>query len=84
MINLTVLAPNFYKIAIGNKIFWFSYETPIAFYINRPNWNNVYIAKNQWSNTTGKHINIVKREVEYYSEVDYNELQNIMSDYINI
>lgn len=38
--------------------FWFSYDTCIAFQVE----GKLTIMKNEWSNTTGKHLNAIDRD----------------------
>lgn len=53
--NLRKLASNFYELMIGDKLVWFSYETPIGFMdgVKR------ITRQNTWGPTTGKHLNRV-------------------------
>lgn len=63
---------NFNTINIKNVEFYFSYETLIC--IRRK--KTVLIAKNEWSRTTGKHINYLKEAYSnMYLEVDYSEVE---------
>lgn len=43
-------------VEIGGMRFWFSYETCIAFSSER---TGFVIRENDWSNTTGKHLNAI-------------------------
>lgn len=72
--RLKQLTPNFHQATSNYYDVFFSYETPIAV-ITRG--GTCYVAKNQWSRTTGKHINYIKREYNAY-EVEYEELQGII------
>lgn len=45
--------PNFTKVSLGHLDIWFSYETPIAY---REGWGPTVVRKNEWSNTTGRHL----------------------------
>jgi hypothetical protein len=51
--NLVKLASNFSELSIGDRMIWFSYETPIGFTdgVRR------VVRKNAWGPTTGKHLN---------------------------
>tara|TARA_B100001250_G_C19760242_1_gene772077 strand:+ start:110 stop:460 length:351 start_codon:yes stop_codon:yes gene_type:complete len=41
-----------------NRQFWFSYKTLIAFYApDKSGLWSTYVIQNQWSTTTGKHLN---------------------------
>jgi len=42
----------------NNKQYWFSYDTLIAFYApDKSGLWSTYVIQNQWSTTTGKHLN---------------------------
>ena len=45
--------PNNNCVTIGNKDVYFSYETIIAFRAD----GRLYVHANDWSNTTGRHLN---------------------------
>jgi len=45
--------PNFTEVTLGGKTVYFSYKTPIAFRGSK----GLIIRKNDWSVTTGKHLN---------------------------
>lgn len=76
--KLIKITNNFSKLIIDDTIIWFSYKTPIAFKVKH-SINDTFIAKNQWSRTSGKHINKVKEEVERYVEVDYKDLVSLIN-----
>ena len=62
MIRLTKEANNLYKLYIGNNpqsIIYFSYEVPIGFIPDANIPSVCYIARNQWSSTTGQHLNMI-------------------------
>ena len=48
--------PNFYKIWATEGVFWFSYKTCIAFHLFG---QEEHIRKNDWAQTTGKHLNYI-------------------------
>ena len=50
---------NFANVSIGCLEIWFSYKTPIAF--RAPGYGLV-IRENEWSTTTGKHLNAVSSD----------------------
>lgn len=79
--KLTKITNNFSKLIVDNATIWFSYETPIAFKV-KYSINDTFIAKNQWSRTSGKHINRVKEEVEWYTEVDYKDLVSLINNLV--
>ena len=43
-------------VSVNGVTVWFSYTTPIAFQVCG---NPLVIRKNEWSNTTGKHLNAI-------------------------
>lgn len=45
---------NFICIRTGPVTVWFSYKTPVAFQVNG---HGLVVRENDWSNTTGKHLN---------------------------
>jgi len=45
-------------ISLGELIIWFSYNTPVGFYHPSTGHENI-VRKNEWSNTTGKLLNII-------------------------
>lgn len=53
---LKQLGPNFVNVECDGVIVWFSYETPIAFSVN----GYLYARKNEWSVSTGKHLNTLE------------------------
>ena len=53
MISHKTISTNFYRVRIGSASFYFSYETLIAV----DDRNGLKIAVNEWSKTTGKHLN---------------------------
>lgn len=76
-------AKNLYKMETNKYTIWFSYETAIAFQAeDTGRISNAFVAKNIWSNTTGKHLGIVKRELINYVEVEHNVLLGIIEDCI--
>lgn len=58
MIQLRNIASNFHEVIMGEAVIYFSYETPIAF---RTADGNLWISENEWSVTTGKHLNSISR-----------------------
>jgi hypothetical protein len=41
---------------VGGNSFWFSYKTLVAF---RAEYGNLVVRQNDWSTTTGKHLNAI-------------------------
>jgi hypothetical protein len=50
-----LLAPNFYRVDVGSTVFWFSYDTCIAFAVQ----GNTVISENVWTTTTGSHLSLI-------------------------
>ena len=50
------IKPNFTKLSVGDLWLWFSYTTPIAY---RVLGEKRVVRVNDWSNTTGKHLNAI-------------------------
>lgn len=60
MIRLTKEAQNLHKLTTDKLEIWFSYEIPVAFGIIGGFCEyKMYITKNIWSSTTGKHLNMI-------------------------
>ena len=73
--KLTKIMNNFNALEWDDDItIYFSYETPVAICVK----GKSYVAKNQWSKTTGKHINWCKQNIgtryEEPEEVEHDEL----------
>lgn len=52
--------PNFTRADLGDITIWFSYETPIAF--RAPGLRGTVVRENDWSTTTGKHLNYINED----------------------
>ena len=81
MIRLIKIANNLHKLVINHKVginctIWFSYETPIAFMPDNDIPSVLYIAKNQWSNTTGKHLNLIDSDKN--KRIEHSKLIELM------
>lgn len=48
--------PNFSRVDVGSLTLWFSYRTVIAY---QDGWETTVVRENDWSNTTGRHLNYV-------------------------
>ena len=70
--------PNFYVLTAGNLTVWFSYKTPIAF---RDGWADVTIRENDWSVTTGKHLNYVDEDKR--RRIDGDEFEQRLEAVLN-
>ena len=59
---------NFTRLEFSGEVkIYFSYETPIAIVYG----DEVYITKNNWAQTTGKHINKVKQSHPEHEVVEH-------------
>lgn len=74
MIKHRTIQNNLYSVQINDLTIWFSYETAIAFQINA---DFIYVSKNEWSNTTGKHLNIIDNDKA--KRIDHKELLSQLS-----
>lgn len=71
--KLTQIMNNFHALEWSDDItVYLSYEVPIALDIK----GKSYVAKNQWSKTTGKHINWYKQNVR----ANYREPEEVEHD----
>ena len=82
--KLTQIMNNFHALELNDDItIYFSYSTPIALDVREMN----YVAKNQWSRTTGKHINWYKQSVRDKcrepEEVEHDELLFLLDLYVS-
>ena len=61
------------------RVVYFSYETPIAYF--EPGETPI-VAKNEWAQTTGKHINYVKRLIagQEFHEANHEFIVNCLND----
>lgn len=60
MLSIKEIKSNYVVIEDTHRIFYFSYNTLIAFKIE----GSLYIRENVWGSTTGKHLNNVSRVKE--------------------
>jgi len=58
MIQLIKQLNNLHLVILPSYDIWFSYETPIAVRVR----GETYISNNEWSSTTGKHLNYISRD----------------------
>lgn len=58
--------PNFHKVDVGNRTFYFSYETCVAF----TDKGEVFCCENKWGNTTGKHLNQIEPDKDMRMKFD--------------
>lgn len=72
--KLERIANNLNKVTIGNYIFWFSYETVIAF--KEPN-KTLCISENVWTRTTGKHLNYIDK---FLPRTPYDEFKERLNN----
>ena len=73
---------NLRKLITDDYTIWFSYETPIAFQADYGTIATKFVAKNEWSNTTGRHLGIIKREMQIFVEVPHGTLMAMIEDFI--
>ena len=73
MVRLEILGTNFTKVISGDCVYFFSYETCIAFAIN----GELVISKNIWSNTTSKHLNLI--DTDKTIRIDYLDFKEELS-----
>lgn len=53
---------NAIKVRLGFMKIWFSYDTPVAFSHALYKQGITFIRENDWSTTTGKHINSINKD----------------------
>lgn len=64
---------NTLRLYIKGKItLWYSYDTIVAFRYNKL-FDKVQMSPNEWSTTTGKHLNWIKRQVGVFHQYEYYE-----------
>jgi hypothetical protein len=64
-------ANNFYRLDLHPFSFWFSYETCVAYSAL----TDLYISENVWSQTTGKHLNLLNPDKSIrLSNEEFNDL----------
>lgn len=63
-----------------NVTVWFSYETPIAFFVQGVE-GRLIVSENIWSRTTAKHINQVKSTYINVEQVDNEEFVEALRIY---
>jgi len=56
MPSIEIPMPNLTTIQMGDTIIWFSYTTPVAFSNTK---TGRIVRQNEWSTTTGKHLNYI-------------------------
>lgn len=78
-ISLDRVASNMYSVSVGRLKIYYSYKTPIAFECGY----GLTIRKNEWKQTTGKHLNIIDRDhSKRIDGVEFLErLQDILEGY---
>lgn len=86
MMKLENIQNNFHVLKTSKYCVYFSYETPIAFIMFEDGRSSIYVSRNEWSRTTGKHLNIIKRDVaplcnEQNIEIPHDMLLSIINKY---
>ena len=71
--------PNFTRVWVGNLTLVFSYETIIAFQYG---WgaDNWVVRENDWSNTTGKHLNWVDGGENHKARLPADEFKRALDN----
>lgn len=73
MISFKQFKYNFNQVELGSLKIWFSYETPIAF----QSFGQIFIRKNDWGPTTGKHLNSIDTDKKRrLSGLEFEKLLN--------
>lgn len=74
--NLKPLGANKTEVQTGNTTILFSYNTPVAAYVEKEGCCFVYKTEKKWSNTTTRHINTwlkgtpgVEKPQEYFDQL---------------
>lgn len=70
--KLNQIMNNFHSVRVGHVVLYFSYETLIAFVDVHDGFG--FVAENEWSNTTAKHIGYVKQH-NLVQTVPHTELE---------
>ena len=70
-VNHPLNTPNFTEVKVNNLTLWFSYETLIAF---RASPCGLVVRENEWSVTTGKHLNYLCDKKERVSRERFYEI----------
>lgn len=73
--KLVKIMNNFHSVNLGSSEVFFSYETPIGI-IDMD--DNVFVSTNDWSRTTGKHINWIKKIDINYAQIPHQDLLDII------
>ena len=72
---------NALRITIDKLTLWFSYRTIIAFNYD----GHFVIRENDWSNTTGKHLNMIDNDKDIRKpSKEFNDELNILIELLNI
>ncbi len=72
--SLNQIKPNFVVVTIGDKDYYFSYKTIIAFRVN----GSLKIIENLWGPTTGKHLNYINPD--HSIRIDESEFDKLLSE----
>lgn len=67
---------NFTAFSLNGCLFWFSYNTCIAF----TDGNGIHISENCWSTTTGKHLNWIN--IDKSLRLPRSEFENLLNSYL--
>ena len=86
MVRLIKESNSMHRIELDGITIWFSYETPIAFGVDEnvgdddsPKWVRMpIVTKNIWSQTTGKHLNLVDPDKSI--RINNNEFNKLLKE----
>jgi hypothetical protein len=81
--RLKQISPNFHALEAGGHIVWFSYETPIGYTNHIGSSTPIFISENEWSRTTGKHLNFIKGDGDNVKEVTHLHLLDVITIHMN-
>lgn len=77
--RLTNVKPNFNRVDFADGRFvWFSYQTPIAFGGNK---GLVTIRQNDWSTTTGRHLNHICSDKT--KRIPGDKFEQLLAEFLN-
>lgn len=73
LVQLNNIKNNFNEVVINDVTYYFSYNTIIAI----DDQNGLKISKNEWSNTTGRHLNFINTNKKI--RIDHDELMQYIA-----
>jgi len=66
----------------GNLTIWFSYETPVAYFVTGRVIDNMAVRKNDWSVTTGKLLN--ELEPDHKKRLDGEQFEKQLNEILEV